>query len=215
MKGKRGDAFLSGGVVLLLAVCIAAAVVGCRKEKGEEPEAGGLPSIAGKTVVMVIASENFRDEELFEPKKIVEKAGGKVVVASSSLETAKGMLGKTAKPDVLLESVKAEDLDALVFIGGSGASEYWNDATAHALAKAAAEKGKLVSAICIAPVTLANAGLLEGKKATVWSGEAAKIKAKGATYTGAGVEIDGDIITANGPKSAAAFGRAIVRALGR
>jgi protease I len=113
-----------------------------------------------------------------------------------------------------LKDVKADEYDVVVFVGGSGAKEYWNDLTAHSLAKSAAEKGKLVCAICIAPVTLANAGLLEGKKATVWKGNATALKQKGATYTGADVETDGKFITADGPESAAKFGRAIVRALG-
>ncbi len=194
----------------------ALAVTGCgKKEEGEQAGALGEGKIVGKKVLMVIASSNFRDEELFEPKEVIEKAGGKVTVASSSLKTAKGMLGKTFKPQALLKDVEADDYDAVVFIGGAGASEYWDNAAAHSLAKAAAENGKPVCAICIAPVTLANAGLLKGKRATVWEGDADKIKAKGAKYTGADVAVDGNVITANGPKSATKFGEAIVRALGK
>ena len=208
MKGKR-SLWMFGAFVPLVAACLVVALNGCRKE-----EVGELPTITGKNVVMVIAKKNFQDKELFEPKEIIEKAGGEVTVASSSLKEAKGMLGKTFKPDILLENVKADEFDAVVFVGGTGASEYWNDSKAHFVAKSAVEKGKLVCAICIAPVTLANAGLLEGKKATVWKSEAGKIKKQGATYTGAKVQIDGKFITANGPKSAAKFGEAIVRALG-
>jgi len=212
-EGKR-YAYGLGGLVLLAAACTAVVFGGCRKKGGEEMEAGELPTITGKKVVMVIASRDFRDEELLKPKKIIEDAGGEVVVASSSLKTARGMKGATFKPEVLLKDVKPEDFDAVLFVGGSGASEYWNDAAAHSLAKAAAKNGKLVCAICIAPVTLANAGLLDGKKATVWKSEANAIKKKGATYTGAAVEIDGNIITADGPESSTKFGRAVVRALG-
>ena len=196
--------------VLLCAFC-AVSIGGCRKE---ELDTSKLPSIAGKKVVMVVARKDFQEEELFEPKRIIEQAGGKVVVASSSLNEAKGMLGKTCKPDILVKNVNVDEFDAVVFVGGTGASEYWNDSKAIAVAKSTAEKGKLLCAICIAPVTLANAGLLNGKKATVWEGEADKLKAKGANYTGAAVEVDGNLITANGPESAAQFGRAIVNALG-
>lgn len=200
---------------ILLCVLFALSLGGCRKEKGpEEIDVSKLPSIAGKKVVMVIAKKDFRDEELFEPKRIIEQAGGKVTVASSSLNEAKGMLGKTCKPDILVKNINVDEFDAVVFVGGTGASEYWNDSTAIAVAKSAAEKGKLLCAICIAPVTLANAGLLDGKKATVYESEADKLKAKGAKYTGAAVEIDGKLITANGPEAAAEFGAAIVRALG-
>lgn len=164
-------------------------------------------------VLMIIASQRFRDEELLKPRRVLEEQGIKVTVASSSLETAAGMLGAKVKPDILLRDVKVEDYDAVVFIGGTGAQEYWNDALAHSIAKKAASLNKLLCAICIAPVTLANAGLLSGRKATVFSSEVGKIESRGANYTGVGVEIDGNIITADGPSSAEKFGVAIANAL--
>lgn len=164
-------------------------------------------------VVMIIASQRFRDEELLKPKRVLEEQGIKVTIASSSLETAVGMLGAKVKPDILLKDARVEDYDAIIFVGGIGAQEYWNDVLAHSIARKAVESKKLLGAICIAPVTLANAGLLAGRKATVFSSEVSKIKAKGANYTGAGVEIDGRIITADGPSSAEKFGAAIANAL--
>ncbi len=166
-----------------------------------------------KKALLIIASQKFRDEEFLKPKKILEEGGVKVTVASSSLETATGMLGAKVKPDILLEDVNVDDYDAIVFVGGSGASEYWNNPLAHSIARKAEEKGKLLCAICIAPVTLANAGLLEGKRATVFGSEIDKIKAGGAVYTGAGVEKDGRIITGQGPEYAPDFGKAILEAL--
>ncbi len=71
----------------------------------------------------------------------------------------------------------------------------------------------MLAAICLAPVTLANAGLLKGKRVTVWKSEAGRVKAGGGIYTGSGVETDGRIITADGPESAEEFGRALVTAL--
>lgn len=167
----------------------------------------------GKKAVLIIASQRFRDEEFLQPKRILEEGGVEVTVASSSLETATGMLGAKAKPDILLQDVRVDDYDAVVFIGGSGASEYWSNPVAHAIAREAQEKGKLLCAICIAPVTLANAGLLEGKRATVFESEIGKLKAKGAIYTGSGVEKDGNIITGQGPAYASEFGEVILSAL--
>jgi protease I len=166
-----------------------------------------------KKAVLIIAHQRFRDEEFLEPKEILEEGGVEVTVASSSLETATGMLGAKVRPDILLEEVRAEDYDAVVFIGGGGASEYWNNTTAHSIAREALEKGKLLGAICIAPVTIANAGLLKDKKATVFQSETDKIKAKGAIYTGSGVEKDGKIITGQGPAFASAFGKALLSAM--
>jgi protease I len=180
----------------------------------EEGAEGAIPDIAGKRIVMIVARRDFRDEELFEPRTILEEAGGEVIVASSSLEPAKGMLGGSVKPDLLVADVVAADYDAVVFVGGAGAKEYWNDGQAHAIARRAAEEGKVVAAICIAPVTLANAGVLEDRRATVWKSEGEQLMAKGARYAGRDLEVDGHIITADDPESAGKFGRAIARALG-
>jgi len=75
--------------------------------------------------------------------------------------------------------------------------------------------GKVIGAICIAPVTLANAGLLKGRKATVWASEKARIETKGAIYTGADVQVDDNIVTANGPNAAKAFGEALLKLLAK
>lgn len=167
-----------------------------------------------KKVVMIIARNDFRDEELFLPKEILEKSGIEVNVASTSLDVAKGMLGGTVRPDMLMSDINVSDFDAIVFIGGAGASQYWNDGVAHKLARDAFNTNKIIAAICIAPVTLAKAGILNGKRATVWSTEAGQLKVVGgAIYTGKNVEKDGNIITAAGPFAASQFGDELLKAL--
>ncbi|MDI6703831.1 MAG: DJ-1/PfpI family protein [bacterium] len=185
--------------------------VGIKEELEEEVK----EDIVGKRVLMIIASHNFRDEELELPKEVLEKEGVKVEIASSTLRESRGMRGMKVKPDILISDVNVEEFDAVIFIGGIGAKEYWDSEVAHKIAKKAVRSNKVLGAICIAPVTLARAGVLENKKATVWSSEVGRLKEKGAIYTGKGVETDGNIITANGPSAASEFGKAIVKALRR
>lgn len=170
-------------------------------------------TLTGKRVLMVIASSQFRDEEYQKPRKILESEGVQVTVASSSLKESIGMLGARVRPDILLTQARAQDYDAVIFVGGMGATEYWEDPTAHALAQAIARAGKPTTAICLAPMTLANAGLLKGKKATIWKDAVTDFKSKGVVYTGSPVETDGVVITGSGPDAAEAFGRALVEAL--
>jgi protease I len=199
--------------------------IGC-KEKSEIPkkaekEEAQMPkekaveekTLTGKKIVMIIASQNFRDEELLQPKNIITEKGAEVKVASTSLETAKGMLGAEVKPDLLVSEIKPEDWDAIILIGGTGASQYWDDSSIHSMLNEAVKQNKIVGAICIAPVTLANAGILSGKKATVSGSETQKLADKGAVCTGKDVERDGNIITASGPQAAKEFGNVIVQAL--
>lgn len=163
-----------------------------------------------ENAVMVIAQRGFRDEELFRPKEILEKAGVVVTIASLTLQECKGMLGSVVKPDTTIDQVKVDDYDIIVFVGGSGASQYFDNLVAHRLAQEAVNKKKILGAICIAPVILANAGVLDGRRATVWSSESGQLEAKGAYFTGAPVQVDGKIVTANGPSAAEDFARAMV-----
>lgn len=178
---------------------------------GEEKEF----NLEGKKVLMIIAPENFRDEEYFQPKEIFLKSGAEVTTASLKTGKIKGMLGGIAEAEITLDDVEVEYYDAIVFSGGSGASVYFDNEKALKIVREAFEKGKIIGAICIAPAILANAGILKGKNATVWkSEETLKIfEEQGVNYTGKDVEVSGNIITANGPHAAKEFAYEIARHL--
>ena len=166
-----------------------------------------------KTVALVIAEKIFRDEEYLIPKKILETAGFRVITASTTNGKAEGKLGAVVRPDRLVADLESLNLDALIFIGGGGSAQYFHDPTAHRLAQYFYEQGKIIGAICIAPVILANAGLLRGKRATVFPDGQPELKAGGAVYTGNPVETDGRIITGNGTEAATLFGAELVKML--
>ncbi len=201
--------------VLGVLIFLGTALAGCKEQVSvpKEEVTKEKKALGGKRVVMIIAPENFRDEELLQPKRILTERGAEVKVACVSLGTAKGMLGAEVKPDMLISEVKPEDWDAIILVGGTGASRYWEDSSIHSMLNEAVKQNKIVGAICIAPVTLANAGILSGKKATVYQSEIQKLKDKGAECTGKDVEKDGNIITASGPKAAREFGNSIAEAL--
>jgi protease I len=165
-----------------------------------------------KRVLVVIAPNDFRDEEFFDTKKVLEESGVEVIVVNSTGQPSKSMFGKIISPDKNFYNIDTEEYDAIVFVGGQGASTYFDNKQAQNLAKEFNESGKIVAAICIAPVILARAGILSGKKATVFPSGRNDINAVG-TYTGNKVEKDDNIITGNGPEAAVDFGKAIVEAL--
>ena len=166
-----------------------------------------------KKVALVIAENQFRDEEYQVPRDILRKAGFDVLTVSTSTNQAVGKLGLKVTPDTLIADLKPEELDALIFIGGGGSQQYFADPLSHRLARKMVQLDKVLGAICIAPVILANAKVLVGKRATVFPDGAPVLKANGASYTGTAVEVDGKIITGNGPEAAQAFGDALVRLL--
>ncbi|MCX7751700.1 MAG: DJ-1/PfpI family protein [Blastocatellia bacterium] len=173
--------------------------------------------LKGKRILMVIAPEEFRDEELFTPKEIFEAEGAEVKIASTRLGPARGMLGESASPDLLIADARADDYDAIVVVGGMGSPTYlWSNEALHRLLHEADEKGKIIGAICLSPAVLARAGLLRGRRATVYVTEDSmhELQRGGAHYQGVDVVTDGRIITASGPQAAAEFGRAICAQLG-
>lgn len=167
----------------------------------------------GKKVVLIIPSTAFRDDELIETRRVLDMAGAETILASSKRGILRGMLGNTVEVKVLLSSVRVGDYDGIVFIGGPGVAEYYEDATAMSIAAGAASQRKVLAAISAAPTVLANAGALTGKRATAFMSEKDKLQQGGAIFTGAGVERDGLIITCNGPGAAPLFGRAITETL--
>jgi len=176
-------------------------------------------SVANKKVVMVVASENFRDEEYFEPKAILEKQGVIVKTASNKAGVARGVGGREATVDLLVTDVNPVDFDVVIFIGGPGSLEHLDNDNSYQLAQSTLGQGKILAAICVSPVILAKAGVLKDKEATVWSSFEDRssiqiLEDNGAKYVDKTVVVDGKIITANGPTAAQEFGRKISELLG-
>jgi protease I len=165
-------------------------------------------------IVMVVAPTVFRDEEYAEPKALLEARGATVVTASVKPGQLVGRFGLEAQATISVAEAAEKMWDAVIFVGGGVAAVFFDDAAAHALARTQAEGDGVLAAICIAPSTLAHAGVLGGVKATAFPDREDDLRAHGAIWTGEPVTTDGLIITGNGPEAAAAFGETIAEALG-
>ncbi len=170
-----------------------------------------------RKILMIIAPDQFRDEELLVPRAAFEAEGWAVDTVSTCAGEARGMLGavETVKHDLIYAAAEAKKsaYDAAVVVGGMGSPEFlWDSALVHSILQTLAQQGRVLAAICLSGAVLANAGLLKGKKATVWempeSLEA--MKAGGCQYTGEPVTVDGNIVTANGPDAAKDFAKAVI-----
>lgn len=178
----------------------------------------GEKTLQEKKVVMIIAFRDFRDVEYFVPKEILEKAGAKITTVSTKIGTAIGADGGDTEVNFLLENLNLADFDAIVFIGGPGCLQYLDNENSYRIARETIEQNKVLGSICISPVILAKAGVLEGKKATVWSspmdrGPVRTLKEGGAIYQEELVVVDGKLVTAVGPEAAEEFGEKLVKVL--
>ena len=202
------------GLIAIVVIASVAIFAGCVEKEDITPptptpfEPSVVEDLGDKSILMVIAPKDFRDEELFEPKEIFEEKGAKITVASTSTDTAKGMLSGTVKPDLKISDVNVEEYDVIVIVGGVGSEEYlWGDEELRILVKEAYNKDKIVSAICLSPVVLARAGILEGKQATVFPDREAidELKRNGANYLDRSVVVSDGVITGRDPESAEEF----------
>lgn len=167
-------------------------------------------------VLFIVAQQGFQDQEYGIPKERLQKAGFEVITASKNSGPCVGKFGTTITATISIDDVDVEEYEAIVFIGGPGAIQYQEDVQAHLTAQEAVTENKVLAAICIAPTILAKAGVLEGKKATVWNNDgkqSALLTKNGAIYTNKHVVTDGFIITADGPEAAAEFANAIITKL--
>lgn len=166
-----------------------------------------------KKALLVIAQNGYQDVELAGTQNALLAAGFEVTIASKEEGPCVGKFGGTEEALLAMRDVDPIAYDVLAFIGGPGAHALAEDQEAILLAKTRRDSGKLIGAICIAPMILAAAGVLEGKHATVWNDEEGAqqrlLAERGATYTGEPVTVDGMIVTADGPASAAAFGKTL------
>lgn len=171
----------------------------------------------GKRVLYVIAQQNFRDEEYFVPKKILEENGVKVITASIEKEEATGMLGAKITPDVRVREANPNNFDALIIAGGTGSPKLANYPEVLRIIKDFNNKKKLVAAICLAGYVLARAGILNGKEATVYPADFALVEysRRGIKYIKKSVVRCENIITAEGPEAAEEFAKEIIRALSK
>jgi protease I len=164
-----------------------------------------------KRIVFITAPEMFRDEEYYKSKQVFEDAGLQVMTASTKTGVLIGRFGFKTTSTLLIDNVNPDDFNAIVYVGGCGASIFFKNPHALKLANDFFRQNKPTAAICIAGVILANAGILKDKKATVFIDGKESLMKNGAMYTGAPLEIDGNIITANGPETAESFGKAVLK----
>ena len=165
--------------------------------------------------IAVFIANGTEEIEALTPVDVLRRGGAEVELVSVNGEYPKGSHGIVVKADKVIEETDFSAYDAVVIPGGMpGATNISENALATEAIKAMNAENKLVAAICASPaVVLKKLGVIEGKKATCYPADTF-INELGDGYTGSDVEEDGNVITANGPKSAMKFTLAICNKLG-
>jgi putative intracellular protease/amidase len=166
--------------------------------------------------VVFIFGDRFINELYVTVRLTLEEAGYRVHVASTTLNPLQPKIsGESIQPDLLLENLRVEDYDAIVFTCDNDLAFGGGRPETDRIAQDAVVQNKVLGAICNAPLELGFAGVLEGKTAT---GEPSQTCRRlesefGATCTRAPVERDGLIVTAKDRYASRAFAQMIVKVL--
>ncbi|MCR5850092.1 MAG: DJ-1/PfpI family protein [Bacteroidaceae bacterium] len=161
-------------------------------------------------MIYVFLATGFEDIEALAPVDIMRRAGLDVQTVSITGERVVESAHEVGiVADLLLPDVDFSEAEMLVLPGGLPGST--NLDACQPLTQAIVrhfEAGGAIAAICAAPLVFGHLGLLQGRRATCYPGVEPELK--GATYTAAIVEQDGNIITGKGPGAAFEFGYTIV-----
>ena len=168
--------------------------------------------------IAVFIANGSEEIETITPIDVLRRANISVDVVSVTEKIVKCSHGVEIIADKVINEINFAEYDGVVIPGGMpGATNISNSKMAIDFIKYLLENNKMVSAICASPaVVLATHNLTNGKNLTCFPAQdfINTIKNSGATYTAKSVEIDGNIITANGPKSAFEFSMQICAYLG-
>ncbi len=161
--------------------------------------------------VLCLLADGFEEIEALAPVDLLKRAGAEITLASlTKVLAVTGRSGVQVQADVRLEDIPAPDFDLLIIPGGPGVQAMREDGRSAKLAKSQFEAGRLVAAICAAPLVLQDAGLLSGVRFTAHFSTQEELP--GALSQERVVE-DGLLITARGAGTALDFGLALVRRL--
>lgn len=160
--------------------------------------------------IFVFLADGFEEIEALAPVDILRRAGLSVkTVSVMDEQVVAGAHGVPVLADVMFDEINAEDAEMILLPGGlPGATNLDAHQGLSQMILDFAKEEKPLAAICAAPLVFGNRGLLEGKKATCYPGFETYLK--GAQYTAALVEKDGNFITGKGPGAAMEFAFAIV-----
>jgi protease I len=165
--------------------------------------------------VAILATDGFEQSELFEPKKALEEAGATVSIVSLETGEIKGWnhtnWGETVGVDLTVEEANPEDFDALQLPGGvMNPDKLRMNEQAVNFIKAFFDAGKPVGAICHAPWTLIEAGVVRGRTVTSWASLRKDLENAGAEWVDEEVVTDNGLVTSRKPDDIPAFNAKII-----
>ena len=170
--------------------------------------------LEGKKVAILVA-DGFEQVELTEPKKALEEAGATTQIVSPADSEVQGWnhdeKADRFPVDMPLSRARSDDYDALLLPGGVRNPDQLRSMTrAIEFVDGFFATGKPVAAICHAPWTLIDAGVLKGRKITSWPSLKTDLINAGADWVDREVIVDHGLISSRKPDDIPAFNQKMI-----
>lgn len=165
-------------------------------------------------IAHIYVAEGFEEVEMISVADILRRAGVEVwLISLNEHLPVSGAHAITVHTDFPFSA--ATDLADVIILpgGGPGTQNLLACSALHDRLRAHLTAGKQVAAICAAPMVLAKAGILKGRKACCFPGCENSLVDGGATISAYNVVTDGPVTTSRGAGTAATFGLALARLL--
>ncbi|HJX89296.1 MAG TPA: type 1 glutamine amidotransferase domain-containing protein [Pyrinomonadaceae bacterium] len=170
----------------------------------------------GKKIAILVA-DGFEQVELTEPKAALEAAGATTEIVSPAKNEVQGWnhdeKADAFPVDMPLDRARSDDYDALLLPGGVRNPDQLRQLTrALEFVDGFFVTGKPVAAICHAPWTLIEAGVVDGRKITSWPSLKTDLRNAGANWVDREVVVDKGLVSSRKPADIPAFNRKMVDA---
>lgn len=162
--------------------------------------------------ILTILPEGFEELEAIAPIDLWRRAGFKVSVKSlGSRKLVTGKNGIVVQAESALGAVGPDTVfDVLFLPGGPGVEHLRNSPEVREIIGQQVAAGKMVAAICAAPLVLKDAGLLVGRRYTAHPTTETELS---EIISDENVVVDGNIVTSRGAGTAVEFGLKVIELL--
>jgi protease I len=175
-------------------------------------------SLDGRTVAFLVANEGIEQAELTEPWKAVQEAGGVAVLLAPEAGEVQAFhhLDKADRfpVDRVVADADPADYDGLVLPGGvANPDQLRARPEAVHFVRRFVETGRPVAAICHAPWTLIDAGVVDGRTLTSFPSLRTDLTNAGASWVDEEVVVDAGLVSSRTPDDLPAFNAKVVEEL--
>src|SRR5438094_3786976 len=176
---------------------------------------------------LMVLGDSAESLEVLYPYQRLQREGYEVEIAAPSKKKLHfvvhdfepGYDTYTEKPgyswdaDLAFKDVKPDDYVALVIPGGRAPEDIRKDPDLQKMIRHFFQQEKPVAQLCHAPLALAAAGVLKGRKSAAYPALAPDVAAAGAEFVDSGAVVDGHMVSARAWPDHPTWMRAFMRLL--